>query len=585
MWSCMVDERRSATALSSVTDRFLPYFMQDVALLLTSDTHDRREMLLNLSSPPEFDPSNAAISGERLSEIGAARVGSMLKGKWHLDAVLGSGGTATVYAATHRNGNRVAVKVLHPCFSTMPAERERFAREGYFANKVDHPDVVRVLDEDVDDDGSQFLVMELLDGEPLVARWKAAGYRLPVPEALWIADRLLSVLEAAHARGIVHRDVKPENLFLTAAGGLKVLDFGIARLRGVGSGTMRGIVLGTPGFTAPEQARGEWDIVGARTDIWAVGATLFALLTGRLVHEDQQTAAHLLRVSTEPAPPVRQVEPNLPEAVARLIDRALAFSPEARFPSAAEMRHALAAAYRITTGHSLGDNRPGGEIGSAPHTPTLRVSTGTTVITNRSRTRLRAVPIDRWDAIAMATAFFALGGIVVGSLASGQSTAGDSAREAAVVAPSAPVAPVETAPATVASPPAAVPAVTNGPESIAASPPDMLGVSGEPGGVEAPLVVDDTESKPSLAANSAAPIVPTPAAVAAPTPARPAPVRSAVRTPAANRAVVAAPRATAQEAPLPRTIVETAPLPVPAPPAKRPLRPTGDHFDFVETRR
>ena len=248
---------------------------------MPTSVHD---MLLNLSSPP--NRRRTPISGERLSEIGAARVGTTLKGKWRLDAILGSGGTATVYAATHRNGNRVAVKVLHPYFSKMPVERERFTREGYFANKVEHPDVVRVLDEDFDDDGNPFLVMELLDGEPLVARWKAAGHRLPVPEALWVADRLLSVLEAAHARGIVHRDIKPENLFLTAAGGLKVLDFGIARLRGVGSGTMRGIVLGTPGFTAPEQARGEWDIVGARTDIWAVGATLFALLTGRLVHEE-----------------------------------------------------------------------------------------------------------------------------------------------------------------------------------------------------------------------------------------------------------------------------------------------------------
>jgi eukaryotic-like serine/threonine-protein kinase len=565
----------------------LAVLLQDVALLLTSDVHDHRDMLLNLSSPSEFAPPNAAISGERLSEIGAARVGSMLKGKWHLDAVLGSGGTATVYAATHRNGNRVAVKVLHPCFSSMPAERERFAREGYFANKVDHPDVVRVLDEDVDDDGSPFLVMELLDGEPLVARWKAAGYRLPVPEVLWMADRLLSVLEAAHARGIVHRDVKPENLFLTAAGGLKVLDFGIARLRGVGSGTMRGIVLGTPGFTAPEQARGEWDIVGARTDIWAVGATLFALLTGRLVHEDQQTAAHLLRVSTEPAPPVRQVEPNLPEAVARLIDRALSFSPEARFSSAAEMRHNLAAAYRLTTGQSLGDKRPGGEIVSAPHTPTLRVSTGTTVITNRSRTRLRAAPIDRWDAIAMATAFFALGGIVVGSLASGQSNAGDSVRGASVVAPAAPAAPVETATAGTASP-AAAPAMANGPEPTVA-PPDMPTVSAEPAAPEAPLVVDDAESKVA-AANPIAPIAPNPTAVqapvaAAPTPPRPAAARPAARTPAASRPVVAAPAAPAQEPTAPRTTVETAPLPVPAPPPKRPVRATGDHFDFVETRR
>src|SRR5690242_10395901 len=114
--------------------------------------------MLNLSLPPEPpDSPSAASTDERIDQQGAARVGRTLKGKWRLDAVLGSGGTATVYAATHRNGNRVAVKVLHEQYASMPAERERFTREGYFANKVDHPDVVRVLDEDVDEEGSPFL--------------------------------------------------------------------------------------------------------------------------------------------------------------------------------------------------------------------------------------------------------------------------------------------------------------------------------------------------------------------------------------------------------------------------------------------
>jgi serine/threonine-protein kinase len=558
----------------------LPYFVQDVALLLTCDTHDRCDMLLNLSSPHELPATpNAAVSGERLSEIGAARVGSMLKGKWHLDAVLGSGGTATVYAATHRNGNRVAVKVLHPCFSTMQNERDRFGREGYFANKVEHPDVVRVLDEDVDDDGNPFLVMELLDGEPLVARWKAAGYRLPVPEALWIADRLLAVLEAAHAHGIVHRDIKPENLFLTSTGGLKVLDFGIARLRGVGSGTMRGIVLGTPGFTAPEQARGEWDIVGARTDIWAVGATLFALLTGRLVHEEQQTATHLLRVSTEPAPPVRQVDPTLPESVARLIDCALCFTPEARFSSAAEMRRAIAAAFRLTTGQSLADKRPGGDVVATDYAPTLRVTTGTTVISSgsRSKTQPRAPSIDRWDAIAMATAFFALGGIVVGSLASGSSSTTDSVREAAVVAPVASPPPEETAPAHAPAAPAAT-AVAHQAELAATPPAESVPALAEAATTETPPVANNAESKPALAAGAVAvealPVAP-PAGPARPAP---APARPPPRAPAA---AVPAPRA-----PAPNPIgARIAPAPDPAPPARTPPRPTGDKFDFVETRR
>jgi hypothetical protein len=389
---------------------------------------------LRQEAPPA---SNAAVSSERVDDVGGARVGKTMKGKWRLDAVLGSGGTATVYAATHRNGNRVAVKVLHRRFSAMPAERKRFAREGYFANKVEHPDVVRVLDEDVDDEGNPFLVMELLEGEPLVARWKAAGYRLPVLEALWIADRLLGVLEAAHGHGIVHRDIKPDNLFLTADGGLKVLDFGIARLRGIGSGTMRGVVLGTPGFTAPEQARGECDIVGASTDIWAAGATLFALLTGQLVHEEQQTATHLLRVAMEPAPPVQQIAPDVPDVVAQVIDRALSFMPQSRFESAAEMRDAVGAAYRLMTGEPLRGSRPSGVVAATGYAPTLRVTTGTTgstVVTRRSKVSARPMA-EQWRAAAVATAFFALGGIVVGYVASGSHRRADVSTAATLVAP------------------------------------------------------------------------------------------------------------------------------------------------------
>jgi serine/threonine protein kinase len=530
---------------------------------------DRRTEMLNLSLPHESRHSPSAdASGDPVDESGAARIGRTLKGKWRLDGVLGSGGTATVYAATHRNGNRVAVKVLHSQFSSMPVERERFTREGYFANKVEHPDVVRVLDEDVDEEGSPFLVMELLDGEPLVARWKAAGYRLPAPEALWIADRLLSVLEAAHARGIVHRDIKPENLFLTAAGGLKVLDFGIARLRGVGSGTMRGIVLGTPGFTAPEQARGEWDIVGARTDIWAVGATLFALLTGRLVHEEQQTAAHLLRVSMEPAPPVRQIDPTIPDAVARLIDRALAFSPQQRFASAAEMRQGIGAAYRLTMGCNLTGRRPAGENTSGGYAPTLRVTTGTTVVTRRSNVPSGPKWRDRWDAAAMATAFFVLGGIVVGYFASGrEAPAAASVEETTLVAPPATlVAPSVTA---IAEEPSAEALVEAQPAGIdnAAAVPDSVPVAPLP-----PAVV-------TTVAKNVVPSVP-PAALVRP-PLRP------------SRNVAPAPRAPANvggaiEAQPAPAIAVTAlpPAALPGSASRRPPRPpSSDNFDFVETRR
>ena len=158
------------------------------------------------------------------------RVGRTLRDKWHLDALIDVGGMAAVYAATHRNGMRGAVKILHRHRSLDPDIAARFRREGYIANKVAHPNAVRVLDDDVDDDGSVFLVMELLEGATLWERAAAGGGHLPPDEVLLAVDQLLDVLAVAHEAAIVHRDVKPENVFVTAEGQVKILDFGIARL-------------------------------------------------------------------------------------------------------------------------------------------------------------------------------------------------------------------------------------------------------------------------------------------------------------------------------------------------------------------
>ncbi len=155
------------------------------------------------------------------------RLGTVLQEKWKLDSVLGVGGMAVVYAATHRNGKRVAVKMLHPEFSHDEEVRTRFLQEGYAANTIQHDGAVSVLDDDLAPDGSAFIVMEMLEGETVEQRWERGGQRLPVGDVLWIADQLLDVLVAAHAKSVVHRDIKPENLFVTKTGALKVLDFGI----------------------------------------------------------------------------------------------------------------------------------------------------------------------------------------------------------------------------------------------------------------------------------------------------------------------------------------------------------------------
>ena len=285
-----------------------------------------------------------------------ARVGRVLKDKWKLEKLLGVGGTAAVYQARHRNGQRVAVKMLHADFSEESDLRGRFVREGYIANKVQHPAALAVMDDDVDDEGSAFLVMELLEGETVEARWKRHQRKLPPHEVLVIAAQTLDVLEAAHAVNVVHRDIKPENLFLTREGKLKVLDFGIARLRESMSRiqvTQTGVAVGTPAYMAPEQARGRNELVSGQTDLWGLGATMFTLLTGRLVHEAATGNEQLLAAMLRPAPSLETRMPHAPPQIIQIVDRALAFEMADRYPTAAAMRDAVHAAYRMTAGQEL----------------------------------------------------------------------------------------------------------------------------------------------------------------------------------------------------------------------------------------
>jgi serine/threonine-protein kinase len=289
------------------------------------------------------------------------RVGQVLREKWRLDALLGVGGMASVFAATHRNGSRVAIKILHPELSASTDVRTRFMREGYAANSVGHDGVVRVSDDDVAEDGSAFLVMELLDGETLEARRERYGGRFSEDEVLSVADQILAVLVAAHAKGIVHRDLKPENVFLTRAGQVKILDFGIARLRELSStastATRSGATMGTPSYMPPEQARGLWDQVDGRSDLWAVGATMFALLSGAEVHSGRTANEVLIAAATQPAPPLASVLPEVSPAVARVVDNALAFEREHRWRDAATMQEAVRSAFY---------DRHGAPISTAP---------------------------------------------------------------------------------------------------------------------------------------------------------------------------------------------------------------------------
>ncbi|MEO7092422.1 MAG: serine/threonine-protein kinase, partial [Polyangiales bacterium] len=283
-----------------------------------------------------------------------ARIGRVLNDKWTLERLLGLGGMAAVYAGLHRNGARAAVKVLHPELSHDADIRERFLREGYVANQVSHPGAVQVLDDDVvvggPDDGTAYLVMELLEGEPVDERVFRTGKPLSEDEVLAVADDVLAVLEAAHAKDVVHRDIKPEFLFLTKGPDgephVKVLDFGFARLA-TGMNTRIGVALGTPSFMSPEQAAGRGDEIDGRTDLFGVGATMFRLLTNARIHDGANGPEIAGKMATLPAPAIRSIAPHLSPEIAAIVDRSLQFRKEDRYPDAASMRAEVRAARKL----------------------------------------------------------------------------------------------------------------------------------------------------------------------------------------------------------------------------------------------
>ena len=305
------------------------------------------------------------------------RIGSFLRGdKYRIDGILGIGGMGAVFAATHRNGMRVAVKVLHADLSRVEEVRRRFLREGYIANKVDHPGIVRVLDDDVDSDGSTFLVMELLTGQTLEEEYRAARGRVSVQRIADVTLSLLEVLGAVHAEGIVHRDVKPDNVFITDKGVLKLFDLGIARLVDSRAITAAGQQMGTPEYMAPEQAAGNVRDVDARADLYSVGAMMFSLLTCKPVHEARTQMERMVFAATRPARSIFDVWPEVPPALANVIDVALDFDKVKRWPSARDMHTALARTMEVFRKQGA----PASEMIASTEPLPLRQGTGTLLV-------------------------------------------------------------------------------------------------------------------------------------------------------------------------------------------------------------
>ncbi len=273
-------------------------------------------------------------------------IGTVLHDKWHIDAKIARGGVATVYRATHRQGQVAAIKIMHPEYARNEEVRKRFLREGYAANKVGHRGVVRVLDDDITSDGSAYIVMELLHrGELLEDKRIRLGGRMAIPEAVEVCHQVLDVLAVAHDKGIIHRDIKPENIFVLDDGTVKVLDFGIAHLKELArqqEATATGMLLGTPEYMSPEQVLGKRGHIDAQTDVYAVGATLFTLLSDESVHVHENLNALLIATASRQARSLASVAyKELPRALITIVDKALALEKPRRWESARAMQTAL----------------------------------------------------------------------------------------------------------------------------------------------------------------------------------------------------------------------------------------------------
>jgi len=277
-------------------------------------------------------------------------LGRALDGRYVLRARLGEGGMGTVYEAENLLiGRRVAIKVLSPDLARHPDALVRFRREARAAARVQHPNIVEILDMCQTDAGLPYIVMELLDGEDLLAVLSRET-RLPAPRAMRIAVQVLRAVRALHRAGVLHRDLKPENVFLTRRGGrsdvVKLLDFGVAHLAvGADAASVRltrsGMCVGTPSYMSPELARGKRD-VDVRTDVYSVGVVLYEMLSGRLPHPGDSYNEVLVAVASTAPPPLRKVAPWVAPEIAAVVDRAMARDPEARHASAGELLAALA---------------------------------------------------------------------------------------------------------------------------------------------------------------------------------------------------------------------------------------------------
>ncbi len=268
--------------------------------------------------------------------------GDTLDRRYYLTRLIGKGGMGAVFEAKHKIlDKQVAIKLLHPQFAEDAEALERFYREARTASKLGHEGIIEIQDVGQADDGSPYLVMELLTGESLADLLEREGVLEP-RFALDLTAQILSVLVAVHDQDIIHRDLKPDNMFLCprldGTYQVKILDFGICKIATDETGpklTRTGIAMGTPYYMSREQARGDRDL-DHRTDIWSTGTILYEMLTGHVPYEEDHYNLVISRLLTEDYPHPRELMPELPEKLENVLLRAMALEPNDRYPTAAD---------------------------------------------------------------------------------------------------------------------------------------------------------------------------------------------------------------------------------------------------------
>src|SRR3954463_7230315 len=320
-------------------------------------------------------------------------VGTCLSGRYRLDVQIGAGGMSTVYRGFDQTLERVvAVKLMHREIASDSDQLERFRREARAVAQFSHAHIVGVIDAG-EDDGRPYIVFEYVEGETLKERIRRCG-RLPVDEALAYAIEITRALGAAHARGIVHRDIKPQNVLIDEEGMAKVTDFGIARSLEEEGLTADGRVLGTTDYVSPEQALGH--VVTGQSDIYSLGIALFEMLTGDVPFKGDGQVAVAMRHVREELPDVQLLRPEASAALAAVVDRATAKDLQRRYLDASSLVADLEDVLAIETA------RAGQATGEA--TPVLRTLPGSA--RRRLPLRMRIAP-------ALAIGFLVLATIAV----------------------------------------------------------------------------------------------------------------------------------------------------------------------------